>query len=114
MSSVRKTSSSDARHPTLVDYVDFTYYEMPIGDRRKLDVGDIFLNQWRCKKCGWIIRSKNRHHSPSCKCGAINIDGGSWYTIISGEINEAESLVLPYKHTDELRVSKRASSEKED
>lgn len=69
------------------DYVDFTYYEMPVEERRKLDVGDIFLNQVRCRECGWIIRSKNRHDYVSCKCGASSVDGGSWYIKTSGPVD---------------------------
>lgn len=79
----------------LTDYVDFTYYKMPVADRRKLDVGDIFLNQVKCNNCGWIIRSKNRHHMAQCKCGKSFVDGGSWYQRTGGDIT---SLVLLYRY----------------
>ena len=38
----------------------------------------------RCKKCGDIIQSKNRHDMVWCKCGAVGIDGGKDYVKISG------------------------------
>ncbi len=63
----------------VTDYHDFTYYEMPTARRRELNVGDIYDNKIQCKKCGYIVRSKNQHHFVSCKCGAVAVDGGSWY-----------------------------------
>lgn len=79
------------------DYIDFTYYEMPVAERRKLDVGDIYINQVRHRKCGWFIRSKNRHDYRTCKCGGLSIDGGSWYTKLVGDVNNVDYFVLPYK-----------------
>lgn len=70
----------------LVDYVDFTYIDMPADERRKLDVGNIFINQGKALCCGWIIRSKNRHHAAFCKCGKAFIDGGSWYIRTVGDV----------------------------
>ena len=69
------------------DYVDFCYYEMPVEERRKLDVGDTFLNQGKCRECGWVIRSRNRHDMDVCKCGKSTIDGGSWYVKCSGPLD---------------------------
>lgn len=69
------------------DYVDFTHIDMPAKERKKLDVGDIFLNQGVAKCCGWIIRSKNRHHMAHCRCGKAFIDGGSWYGRCGGDID---------------------------
>lgn len=71
---------------TLVDYVDFTYIDQSPEERLKLDVGDIFLNQGKALCCGWIIRSKNRHHMARCKCRQSFIDGGSWYIRTGGEV----------------------------
>lgn len=80
------------------DYTDFAPYDMPVSERRALDVGDIFMNQVKCLKCGWYVRSKNRHHRDVCRCGAVAVDGGSWYTKLSGEPQDIESHVLPYLH----------------
>ena len=61
------------------DYLDFTYYNMPIKERRKLDVGDIYDNKIQCKLCGYLVRSKNRHDLVRCKCEECFVDSGSWY-----------------------------------
>lgn len=63
----------------MTDYLEFTTIITPSIERRKLDVGDIFINQVRHTKCGWIIRSKNRHDWVTCKCGELSLDSGSWY-----------------------------------
>lgn len=80
---------------TLVDYVDFTYIDQPAAERKKIDVGDIFLNQGKALCCNWIIRSKNRHHMAYCKCRSSFIDGGSWYIRTGGEV---ELHTVNYKH----------------
>lgn len=82
------------------DYVDFTYIDQPAEERRKLDVGNIFLNQGKALCCGWIIRSKNRHHMARCKCGKSFIDGGSWYIRTGGEV-ELHTVNYTEAHTDE-------------
>jgi hypothetical protein len=84
-----------------VDYINFAPYDMPVADRRKVDVGDIYINQVRHLKCGWFIRSRNRHDYVTCICGGLSIDGGSWYTKLVGDVDNAESHVLPYKHVEE-------------
>ena len=61
------------------DYLDFTYYEESVSERRKKGVGDIYDNKIQCKLCGYIIRSKNRHDFVRCRCGECFVDGGSWY-----------------------------------
>lgn len=39
----------------------------------------IISNKARCRICGDIIESKNRHDWQSCSCGAIFVDGGHEY-----------------------------------
>lgn len=73
-------------HTQLIDYADFTYIDMPAAKRKTLDVGNIFLNQGVAKCCGWVLRSKNRHHVAVCQCGKSSIDGGSWYIKVTGDI----------------------------
>lgn len=34
----------------------------------------------KCAKCSTVIQSLDVHHMTSCKCGAISIDGGEFYT----------------------------------
>lgn len=82
----------------LVDYVDFTTIDTAPLERRKLDVGDIFLNQGVAKCCGWVIRSKNRHHVATCRCGKSFIDGGSWYTRTGGDV-DLHTVLYKKKYT---------------
>jgi hypothetical protein len=93
----RKKTKKQTTIETVRDYIDFAPYDMPVAERRKLDVGDIFINQVRCTNCGWYIRSRNRHDFVTCKCGKVSIDGGSWYTKLSGSLEFAELHTLPYK-----------------
>jgi len=82
------------------DYQMFTTKDMSIEDRRKLDVGDIWSNSIRCKKCMDVIRSKNRHHMQYCKCGSVFVDGGSWYSRRGGDLDNIESLIEMYDRVD--------------
>jgi hypothetical protein len=82
----------------VTDYLDFTFWEMKSKDRLKLDVGDIFDNKIQCIKCNWIIRSKNRHNFVTCKCGAVSVDGGSWYQRIVGNPEDYINHIKMFKH----------------
>ena len=79
------------------DYQDFTNINTPSEQRKKWNVGDIWANQVKCLKCGEIIRSKNRHDYVTCSCGAIAVDGGSWYLSRSGDLNNYEELSIMYE-----------------
>lgn len=37
------------------------------------------MNRARCKLCGDIIESKDRHDYVTCKCGNLSVDGGQDY-----------------------------------
>lgn len=39
----------------------------------------IIRNRIKCKLCGEIIESKNRHDYKECKCGKVAVDGGKDY-----------------------------------
>lgn len=39
----------------------------------------IKTNKARCRLCGDVIESKNRHDWQTCSCGAIFVDGGHEY-----------------------------------
>lgn len=82
----------------MTDYTDFCPYDSTVEWRKKMDVGNVFFNQVKCLECGYYIRSKNRHHMVSCKCGKTSVDGGSWYTKASGP---HESHVLMFKNLEE-------------
>ena len=74
------------------DYHDICSKNTPKEERKKKNIGDIWLNSVRCKVCGDIIRSKNRHDYVECHCGAISVDGGSWYLRRVGNLNNYEEL----------------------
>ncbi len=63
----------------MVDYHDFTKKNTSKKERRRLNVGDVWINSTTCKLCGETIRSKNQHDFHFCKCGNVAVDGGSWY-----------------------------------
>lgn len=39
----------------------------------------ILVNRIRCKQCGDVLESKERHDFKVCKCGCCDIDGGTIY-----------------------------------
>ena len=82
----------------MTDTQEFTTKDMSAEERRKLDVGDIWANQAKCKKCDDIIRSKNRHDFVTCSCGSISVDGGSWYGRRVGELDMIEELSENYNN----------------
>lgn len=61
------------------DYTKDFGIDTPKEERRRANVGDIFLNQAKCLECGDIIRSRNRHDYVMCSCGCLAVDGGSSY-----------------------------------
>lgn len=78
------------------DYHAFTDINMSVEDRRILNVGDIWMNSAKCRKCEDVIVSANKHDYVSCKCGAIALDGGSWYSRNIGNPEDFESLLIPF------------------
>ena len=84
----------------ITDYLDFTHQNMLPKKRLELDIGNIYENKIECKKCGWIIRSKNRHHYATCNCKSVSVDGGSWYQSITGDKKDVINHIsyFNYKH----------------
>lgn len=74
----------------MTDTQFFTTKETPEKERRHVGVGDIYQNQVKCLKCNDVIRSKNRHDFVTCSCGAISVDGGSWYLKRVGDLDAYE------------------------
>jgi hypothetical protein len=77
----------------IVDYQNFTTIDTSVEERRKKGVGDIWSNSAKCRRCNDEIRSRNKHDYVTCKCGAISVDGGSWYSIRSG-IEYVKDLIV--------------------
>lgn len=85
-----------------MDYHKFTNIDTPANERKRLHVGNIWLNKAKCKKCGDIIQSNNLHDFKSCKCGAITVDGGSWYCKRTAKnIEDFEELSVGYNDIDQ-------------
>jgi len=84
------------------DYQTMSNKDTPPEIRKKFDIWDIRDNSIKCKKCGDIIRSKNRHNMVWCSCGSVSIDWGSRYTKISW-YKDAEVMTVLYDklHNDE-------------
>lgn len=61
------------------DVLNYVTKSSTLKQRRKFDIGDIYINAAVCRECGDYIRSKHRHSFISCKCGRVSVDGGSWY-----------------------------------
>ena len=74
-----KTNKTKEKEPKIVDYHNFVSKESSQADRKNWNIGDWYINAAECHICGDIPRSRNRHDYRSCKCGAISVDGGSWY-----------------------------------
>jgi len=86
----------------MTDYHDFTNIDTPAAERKKLDVGNIYINAIECSECGQEIRSTNRHHMVYCECGKVAIDGGSWYGKISGGEKGWINRTVPFNDVAEI------------
>lgn len=80
----------------ITDYHNFTTIDTPKEERRRLNIGDIWINGARCHKCDDIIRSCNRYNYVACGCGAIAVDGGSWYCKRAGDLDAIEDEIVMY------------------
>lgn len=81
--------------PTLktTDYLWFVTKSSTVEQRRKFDIGDIFINAAVCRKCGDYIRSMNRRDFKNCSCGAVAVDGGSWYARRLGKEKDYYNII---------------------
>lgn len=61
------------------DTLNYVTKSSTAAQRKRFDMGDIYINAAVCLLCKSYIRSKNRHDMIYCKCRAIAVDGGSWY-----------------------------------
>ena len=82
------------------DYQDMTNKDTSKAVRNKLNIWDIRSNAIKCNKCGGIVRSVNRHHMAYCPCGAVAIDWWSWYSKISGNQEDRETIIERYNDVD--------------
>ena len=59
---------------------------------------EIIHNHGRCKMCGDIIESTDRHEFVTCRCGACSVDGGNDYLrrcLASPDYFEELSVIKP-------------------
>lgn len=63
----------------MFDYQSVLTVRSPPSEREKIRVGPWWLNAAQCPLCGDYLRSVNRHDFRTCSCGAVSVDGGSWY-----------------------------------
>lgn len=82
------------------DYHDFSWPSCSVEHRRKLDIGELYINAAICKLCGWFIRSRNRHDYVSCRCGATSVDGGSWYAARTGNPENYENIIVMFDNLE--------------
>jgi hypothetical protein len=80
-----------------VDYQKFCPQGTPEIEREKIGVGNIYSNSAQCALCSDVIRSTNKHDFVWCKCGAIAVDGGSWYAKRVGNMSDVIDLTEMYE-----------------
>jgi hypothetical protein len=63
----------------------------------------ILRNAARCRRCGTLIESRQRHEYSPCRCGAIAVDGGLAYLKRCGQEADIEELAetIPPLHPRE-------------
>mgnify|MGYP000743009710 CR=1 FL=1 len=83
------------------DVHTMTHRGTPKTTRNRLNVGDIYTNAAECDECGYFIRSRNRHDYVTCLCGAISVDGGSWYVKRSGDLKKMINIIELYDDVEE-------------
>ena len=89
-----------------VDYHDFTTIDTTAAERKRLNVGDIWINAARCHECGEEVRSRNLHDFRSCKCGNVAVDGGSFYARRSffKKIGGYDDIIVSFNDAPEIDV----------
>lgn len=85
----------------ITDYHDWTHKGTSKEQREKLNIGDVYLNAAECKKCGYFIRSRNKHDMVGCKCGCVTVDGGSWYCKRGGDLHEMINHIEYYDDVED-------------
>ena len=74
----------------------------------------IKVNKIRCKKCGDVIQSEDRHDFKICKCGAVAVDGGRDYLRrIGSDFEELSELEDPEAKQKKLNFESDARTHTE-
>lgn len=75
------------------DTMNFITKSSTANQRKKFNIGDIYINGAVCLKCKQFIRSKNSHDFRTCRCGAVTVDGGSWYARRLGDMDKYINVI---------------------
>lgn len=70
----------------------FSYVNVIKVEKPYMEEFIIVKNAIRCKKCGEIIESTNRHNFVTCHCGACSVDGGHDYLRRVGNKDDWEDV----------------------
>lgn len=65
-------------------------------ERKKYNVGQIFVNAAICHLCEDFIRSNNKHDFKYCSCGNVAVDGGSWYAKRNFKTTNFTDVIVTY------------------
>lgn len=87
----------------VTDYHDFLTKDSTPEEREKYHTGDIWINAAKCLKCGDTVRSRNQHDFRRCTCGAIAVDGGSWYGRRIGHPEDMENIIEMFTNVEDNR-----------
>ncbi len=82
------------------DYHNFSWRGCSLEHRKRLGIGNIYVNAAICKLCGWFVRSRNRHDNVSCHCGSLSVDGGSYYAKRTGNPENYTDVIELFENTD--------------
>jgi hypothetical protein len=83
------------------DYHDFTWPAMPLEDRKRLQVGPLYINAAICNECNFFVRSRNRYDYRSCKCGNVSVDGGSQYAKRTFKLRDYQDVLVQFDNLSE-------------
>lgn len=88
MSKKQLKESGPQRTYRTTDYHDFCGPDSTKEHCDRFFIGEYYINAVECKKCGYYIRSKNKHDFVTCKCGSCSVDGGSHYLKRAGDLHQ--------------------------
>lgn len=75
------------------DYLNLVTKTSTKEQRKKFNIGDIYINAAVCLKCHSYIRSTHGHDFKFCACEAIAVDGGSFYCRRVGEPQDMINII---------------------
>lgn len=82
---VYESECYNTKRTEIEDYLNYVTRTATKEQRKKLNIGNIYINAIVCKKCGEYIRSRHVHDFRWCSCKSVAVDGGSWYAKRLGE-----------------------------